>query len=135
MLIILIFTSWIIAAICNAVMDVLAFKYKHSIFSSRNSYYWNPSISWRNKYKNKKVSSGSAFFGSTTFLVFTTDAWHLFQFLSNSFIIISMILLVIVSYEFEHWYYYVSLFIPFKVIWGVTFELFYSTIFRNKKNK
>jgi hypothetical protein len=130
---ILILVCWILAAVCNAVMDVLAFKYKYSIFSSRDPFYWNPGISWRNKYKSRKTSEGPAFLGSTTFLVFTTDAWHLFQFLSNSFIVISMIMLMIVPYEFKHWYYYVALFIPFKVVWGVTFELFYSTIFRNRR--
>jgi hypothetical protein len=114
-------------------MDVLAFKYKYSIFYLKDQYYWNPSISWRNKYKNRKMSDGPAFFGSTTFLVFTTDAWHLFQFLSNSFIVISMILIVSMFYEFNHWYQYIALFICFKVLWGVTFEWFYSRIFRTKR--
>jgi hypothetical protein len=131
-LVILVFVCWILAAICNAVMDILAFKYKYSIFSSWNPNYWNPSISWRNKYKNRKVSNGPAFFGSTTFLVFTTDAWHLFQFFSNSFIVVSIILTVHV-YCTPTWWQNIVLFIVFKIAWGAPFELFYSKIFRNGK--
>jgi len=131
-LIILVCVCWFLAAICNAVMDVLAFKYKYSIFSLRDQHYWNPSISWRNKYEDKKMSNGPAFFGSTTFLVFTTDAWHLFQFLSNSFIVISMILIVNIFYT-PIWWQDVILFIAFKGVWGIIFEWFYSSIFRNER--
>lgn len=121
---------WILAAVCNAVMDVLAFKYKYSIFSSRDQYYWNPSISWRNKYKDRKISNGPAFFGSTTFLVFTTDAWHLFQFLSNSFIVISMILIINIFYT-PIWWQDIIIFILLKAMWGMIFEWCYSSVFRN----
>lgn len=38
--------------------------------------WWNPNISWKNKYKNNDPTQGPKFFGSTTFLVWLTDAWH-----------------------------------------------------------
>lgn len=41
-----------------------------------NHQYWDPNISWRNKYKNGDPSAGAKFFGSTTFLVGLTDGYH-----------------------------------------------------------
>ena len=122
--------SWISAAVCNAVMDVLAFKYKRSIFKTLNPNFWNPKISWKNKYKNKNEKEGSAFFGSTTFLVFTTDAWHLFQFFCNSFIILGIILAFNLHKDVPLWL-NIIFFISLKITWGVPFELAYSKIFRD----
>lgn len=41
-----------------------------------NHQYWDPDISWRNKYKNGDPNAGAKFFGSTTFLVGLTDGYH-----------------------------------------------------------
>lgn len=50
-----------------------------SVFRDANSEYWNPKVSWRNKYKNQDPTQGPAYFGSTTFLAWTTDAYHLMR--------------------------------------------------------
>lgn len=42
-----------------------------------NDQFWNPDISWTNKYKNGDPSQGAAYFGSTTFLAWTTDGYHM----------------------------------------------------------
>lgn len=125
-------TCWILAAICNATMDTLSFKYKKSIFKEWNPDFWNPSRSWRNKYKNGMEEDGAKFFGSTTFLVFITDGWHLFQFLCTSFIILGMICLVN-AMEFYPWWVNLSIFVAMKISWGIAFELFFAKIFRTKK--
>lgn len=39
--------------------------------------FWNGKKSWLNKYKNRDRNAGEAYFGSKSFLVFTTDAAHL----------------------------------------------------------
>ena len=39
--------------------------------------YWNPYQSWRNKYRNGDPAQGPAYFGSTSFLAWTTDGYHL----------------------------------------------------------
>lgn len=41
-----------------------------------NDQFWNPELSWKNKYKNGDPSQGPKFFGSTSAFVFTTDAYH-----------------------------------------------------------
>ncbi len=63
----------------NAVMDTLQFHYSTSVFSYFNPKFWDTQISSWNKYKDGDKNKGSAFLGSTTFFVFITDAWHLFQ--------------------------------------------------------
>jgi len=127
----LVISCWILAAICNAVMDTIAFKYKRSIFKNLNSQYWNPAKSWRNKYKNKMVFNGPAFIGSTTVLSFLTDAWHLFQFLSNSFLALSVVIIYHETVNQNLWY-SLGLFIILKMIWGIIFESFYSKLFRKE---
>lgn len=123
---------WVMAAICNAAMDVLAFKFKTSVFRNLNHMWWRPSISWLNKYKDKTPSKGAAFFGSTTFLVFLTDAWHLFQMLMGVLIILCICLVSLLEYNLA-WYYVLCAGIGFKFVWGFVFELFYSKVFRVKK--
>lgn len=113
-------------------MDVLAFKYKTSIFKNFNPQFWKASVSWRNKYKNGNKELGPKFFGSTTFLVFITDAWHLFQFFCNSFIILGIIFSIHYMFR-QNVLVYCMLFLILKIIWGSVFELFYSKLFRIKK--
>lgn len=114
-------------------MDVIMFRYDKSIFSKNK--WFDPKDSWRNKYKNRNVKDGEAFFGSTTFLVFLTDAWHFFQMIMIS----SLIICIILSFNLkipiiEHnILYQIGLFITMKIIYGTVFELFYSKILISKK--
>jgi len=39
--------------------------------------YYNPDSSWVRKYKDFPIDTRAAYFGSKSFLVWTTDAWHL----------------------------------------------------------
>jgi hypothetical protein len=88
--------SWIMAAISKAIMDKLHFHYNKSIFykghaSIDHDFFWNPQISWRNKYKKRNPEKGPRFLFSTTVLVFLTDGWHLFQFFMGTFIVITVV--------------------------------------------
>lgn len=128
-LVIITIVCWILAAISNAIMDNLAFKYKVSIFKNYNPNFWNATISWRNKYKNNNQLEGPAFFGSTTFFVFITDGWHLFQFLYNSFLTIPLVLAFCYIYNLN-WLIGIGIFFILKILFGSIFEWFYSKIFR-----
>jgi hypothetical protein len=51
--------------------------------------YWNPRVSWVNKYKTDRFGNilqpqRPAYFGSTTFLVWTTDWYHAFNTISRT---------------------------------------------------
>jgi hypothetical protein len=78
---ILSFLFLVVAGLANGIMDSLQFHFGQSWFKDQNQTFWNPSLSWRNKYKNDDPEQGPKFFGSTTVFVFLTDGWHLVQFL------------------------------------------------------
>jgi len=44
-----------------------------------NDYFWNPALSWKNKYKNGDPQQGPKFFGSTNAFVYTNDAYHMLR--------------------------------------------------------
>ena len=49
------------------------------------SQFWNGKNSWNNKYKNGDINQGPAYFGSTSFLAFTTDGPHLSNMVTHQF--------------------------------------------------
>ena len=75
-------TSTLAAGMLDGSTESLSFHYNNGVkphFTSINDQYWNPAISWTNKYKNGDVNQGEKFTGSTSFLVFTTDGYHLLR--------------------------------------------------------
>lgn len=47
-----------------------------NVFPNANKNFWDPKYSGDNKYKDGLGSHGPKYFGSTTFLVWTTDGYH-----------------------------------------------------------
>tara|TARA_Y100000361_G_scaffold145150_1_gene153997 strand:- start:10 stop:384 length:375 start_codon:yes stop_codon:yes gene_type:complete len=86
----MLFIFFFLAAFSEAVMDTLQFHYYRSIFSSLNPIFWNPKLSWKNKYTLGNPGLGPKFVGSTTIFVFTTDGWHLFKFFRNLFLFLGI---------------------------------------------
>jgi hypothetical protein len=82
----------ILAGIFNSVMDVLKSNFCQSKFSDLNPFFWNPTLSWHNKWKNGDAKQGEKFFGASTFLVWLTDAWHVFKMLMLVCIMLSVVL-------------------------------------------
>jgi hypothetical protein len=112
-----------IAGWCEAVMDTLQFHFDFSIFSCfKNKYFWNPRISWYNKYKNKDPLAGPRFPFSTTLFVGLTDGWHFFKLLRNLFIVIGVFILLyaIVGPMWALIYVVVA-----RVVFGLVFTLFF----------
>ena len=115
----------ILAAFCNAVMDVLSTRFYVSIFGNfKNRQFWDWNISWRNKWSWGDKANGEKFFLSSSMLSFMTDGWHLAKAL-----MIVFISLAIVCYK--------PLFglidiILFNCIWGIVFELFYTKLLIRK---
>jgi hypothetical protein len=80
------FLLFVLAGFCESVMDKLQFHYDISIFKNfKNQLFWDPRISWRNKYKNGDPLKGESFFLSKSLFVGITDAWHFFKLLRNLF--------------------------------------------------
>ena len=122
----------VVAGAANAVMDIIQHKFKASIFSEKEDYeelFWNPKFSWKNKYRydNNTKKLKEKFLGSTTVFVWTTDAWHLFQFVMLNSYSIAFFLLGIAGLNLGTKA-SVILFISASIVFRVVFELFYSFI-------
>jgi hypothetical protein len=118
----------IIVGIMNAIMDVLTTRWETSIFKRiKNDKLLNfvDPLSWENKWKNGDKSQGEKFLGSSTFLVFLTDLWHL-----SKTLMIVLGTLAAITYEpmFNAWIDAIILYASFTV----TFQLFYEYIFIKK---
>lgn len=132
----------ILAGVCKAVMDTLQFHFHESVFTHKQDgvvgllkdRFWNPEMSWINKYKDGDKSKGEKFFGSSTVFVAFTDGWHLFGML-NHFLIVAAIVLYspITPIKIK----VLSILVDFliiKITHQSVFHAFYTWIFR-KNNK
>lgn len=125
------------AAICKAVMDTLQFHFAESVFCKLGNIpsqrFWNPALSWMNKYKDGDIEKGEKFFGSSTVFVSFTDAWHLFGMI-NSFLICAPIVLYspITPIKIKVLSVLVD-FLIIKIAHQSVFHAFYTWIFVRKK--
>jgi hypothetical protein len=124
-----------LAGALNATMDVLSFRYKTSIFSkyTKLQEFFNPQESWVNKYKNNNPELGPKFFGSKTFLVFLTDAWHLAKMLMITSFTLAIVFynpVIVTEYMLVN---IVANLLLMRVVFSSTFELFFSKILIKKK--
>ena len=109
-----------LAGLAEAIMDILNHRFSSSIFKDFNEHWWNPEISWKNKWKDYDHTKGEAFIGSSTVFVFITDAWHFFKFLKNTFICGA----IISPLDLDLWDFILA-FVIIKVVWRVSFECHY----------
>ena len=114
----------ILAAVLNAVMDILSYRYDLSVFSKYPKFYQFtvPALSWQNKWKNGDRKQGERFFGSSTFLVWTTDAWHL----SKTLMLLCFSIAIVMYAPIIH---PIIDALGYWLIFGAVFELFWSKIF------
>lgn len=93
-------------------------------FPGSSDQFWNPAISWTNKYKNHSPEEGRRFFLSTSALVWTTDGYHLTRFVSHA-ATAGAISVKIVQYKKKKWYIYVAEGLGYWIINRVGFNLTY----------
>ena len=77
------YTLVFVSGTANGTMDVLQFKYQKSVFPRNgdkllglSEQWWNPDLSWTNKYKNWPIDQRAAWPGAKTWSSFLTDGWH-----------------------------------------------------------
>jgi hypothetical protein len=125
----------VFAGYAKAVNNTLMHHYYDSVFcqvSKEKAMFWNPSRSWKNKYKDwDRMDRRPKFFGATTFLAWTTDAWHLFDTIQLTCLQSAGILPILFATQMSSWY-FIPAIIVVKAICGGTFEGFYKA-FRKKK--
>lgn len=123
-----------LAGFLNGVMDTLQFHYSTSVFSKKSKpFYWDPLVSWRNKYKNQDQNQGPRFPGSTTIFVWTTDAWHLFKScmlacLRTSVILAASPWVVIANNQVHNIIAWLIIWIALGIVFSASFHLSYSVL-------
>ena len=118
-----------LAGVAEAHMDTLQFHFYRSRFSSFNHSFWNPEISWKNKYKLNDPRYGPRFPGSTTIFVFVTDAWHLMKFLRNIFLFVGLFFALRQNYE--NIVDAVVITVLCRAVYGLGFSAFMNRLLRN----
>lgn len=115
---------FILAAICNAVMDTLSHHYSTSVFTSYDPKYWNPKYSWKNKYVdwdggNRKMRP----------MFWILDAWHLFKSCMIVFLCLSVVTFPMM-YVVCPWWFGMALYVGvYGLLWNITFSAFYHRFF------
>jgi hypothetical protein len=75
-------SSMFVSGALDGTIESISFHYENG-FKLRckhvNDQFWNPAVSWQNKYKNGDCNQGPKFAGSTNMFAFTTDAYHLLR--------------------------------------------------------
>lgn len=118
-----------LAAVCNAIMDIIVHHYHKSIFTNKKyfkGYWWNGSSSWKNKYIDGDITKGRRKIKGTNinYPVQLTDAWHFFKMWMIVFICAS-----IVTFPGGLPIYKLAiLFLTYGALWNNTFSLFYNKI-------
>jgi len=121
------------AGLADGTRDVLSFRYDQSIFPKGpgrqllggGEIFWNPAISWKNKWKNGDPNQGERFPGSSTALVFLTDAWHLLQFIMLTCFQLAIALPVIKLLRLRWWWALIAI-VPLKLAFSAGFTLMFS---------
>lgn len=118
----------LLAAICMAAMDKIQHHWSTSIFS-RLGAWWNPSESWRLKWKNGDPKQGERFPGSSTVFVFITDFWHLAK-----WVMLKAIFAAMAWGLYGVWWQRVVAFVVLHAAFSMGFELFFRFVFQKKQN-
>lgn len=72
-------SAMLVSGFLDGTIEAMKFHYDSGFkprFKNIDDQFWNPEISWKNKYKNGNPEEGPKFRGSTKSLVCLTDAYH-----------------------------------------------------------
>lgn len=116
------------ASASNAVMDTLSYRFDQSVFAAlppEAHQWWNPQISYKNKWKDGQRSHGEAYFLSSTALVPLTDAWHFFKWIAVSCLLIAILAPFTQLFRLR-WPAWIAIFVICDVLRGTVFELLFA---------
>lgn len=122
-----------LAGLADGTRDVLSFRYTQSVFPQTadeqllggNEQYWNPALSWRNKWAGGDPAQGEAFPLSSGALVWLTDGWHLMQFIMLTAFQLAIALPVVRLLRLRWWWVIIAL-VPLKLAFSAGFAIMFS---------
>lgn len=109
----------IIVVIANVIMDELHTHYERffqKIIPKKWDSWWNPSVSWQNKYIAK---SRVLTFIFSTLLSFLTDAWHFFK---TIFLTSAILIGLLLENDTLKWWQYGIELLAIGLVWGILWE-------------
>ena len=117
-----------LVGVSSAAMDTVSHHWAGSWFATLgNDEFFNPAISWKNKYMNGDPAQGEKFLFSTTWLSWTTDFWHMAKFmLLNAITVISVLSVRLSLKRIWHW---AGIAVAIRAAFQIGFTLFYDYIF------
>ncbi len=85
--------------------ETLSFHYERfdKAFPHANDQWFNPALSWKNKYKNGDPLQGAKFIGSTSFFVLVTDQYHLNNFIYRAAITSALVIKLGEKQKFKYY--------------------------------
>jgi len=121
-------TTMFLAGALNGVNQDLLFHYYEfqNTFPNANPEFWDPSISWRNKYENGDPLQGEAFPGSSTIFVGVTDGYHATVAGRNLMITTTICL----SPKTKGWRPFVKKTLLYSLSYGLGFEMVYGKLIK-----
>ena len=115
---------FVLIGVTSAAMDTVSHHYAGSVFESFGyDQFFDPSISWLNKYKDCDPSKGEAFLFASTWLSWTTDFWHMAKFAMLNCLTIAALP------KMSKWWHYVVAFVSLRVAFQIGFTLCYDYLF------
>ncbi len=120
-----------IGGAANGVHETISHHYGQfkKVHPNANDQYWNPEISWKNKYEDfDNGNMSSNYMGAKTYLAWTTDAKHLMSVTSNASLIGATAIITIGSKQ--KWYDYAIQIIAMSAARSAGFHLTYSLIYK-----
>ena len=131
-----------LSGLSKSVKDTIKDHFYTSIFCNLNRSFWNPSISWTRKYAKGEETGKPRFWGSTTYFVWISDAWHLFDTIQSTCWQLAMAICIqkglllysigIICNGKYDYLYIIGLLLIIKILIGIPFELTYSHLFKKK---
>lgn len=117
-----------LAGAANGLNQDLLFHYHEfeSTFPNANPQFWDPDLSWRNKYLNGDPTQGEKFPGSSTIFAGFTDGYHSTILTRNLFITTSICL----SPQTRGWKPFLTKTLVYSLSYGLGFELVYNKLIR-----
>lgn len=124
-------TGCFIAGALDGTVEILRHDYDNfkAVFPDANDTFWLPQLSWHNKWKNGNYRQGEKFPGSSTFLVWTTDGYHLLRTLERTTVCFSFAIKI--GGKKQNWKNYVADALIHQVFYAAGDYLTYQLIFKH----
>ena len=117
----------------DAIMDTLKDHFSVSVFSKLNQQYWNPAVSWKNKYVNGDPTQGHVTFDFLGIKLplpdALSDAWHTAKLIREGFNILAILSMFFAYSSFSSEIFW-STFIGLIIFRDSAFVLLYDKILR-----